>query len=146
MTNLRRCEVPTLRPKMNTEEEVMEPPTINTKNTTITKTSAKEKEETWLDKEDSGQCENPKDLLEITGGQILKYNHVCGQIYLIHKFWIKRARQCQKNFPSILADFSTVFFHISYWYLLWNTKPSHKSQLRRAIIYSNANQQAACRP
>ena len=58
---------------MTTEEEVIEPPTNNTKNTTNTKISAKEKEETWLNKEDSGQCENPKDLQGITGGQVLIY-------------------------------------------------------------------------
>ena len=70
-----------LRPKMTTDEDVMEPPAIKTKTTTNTKTSAKEREETRLDKEDSGQCENLKDLQGITGGQMLKYNHAYGQIY-----------------------------------------------------------------
>merc|ERR1719225_2094229 len=56
-----------LRPKMTTDEDVMEPPAIKTKTTTNTKTSAKEREETRLDKEDSGQCENLKDLQGITG-------------------------------------------------------------------------------
>ena len=35
-----------------------------------------------------------------------------------------------------LADFPAVFFHISHWYLSWNTNPSHKSQLSRTINYS----------
>ena len=79
----------------------MEPPTNNTKNTTNTKISAKEKEETWLNKEDSGQCENPKDLLGITGGQVLKCNHGYGQIYSDTQVLDKKSK---KNFPSILTN------------------------------------------
>ena len=86
---------------MTTEEEVMEPPTNNTKNTTNTKISAKEKEETWLNKEDSGQCENPKDLQGITGGQMLIYNHAYGQIYFDTQVLDKKSK---KNFPSILTN------------------------------------------
>ena len=48
----------------------------------------------------------------------------------------------QKNFtqtPSVasVTNIRYVFFHISHWYLSWNTEqltnPSHKSQLSRAI-------------
>ena len=63
---------------MITEEEEMDSPTINTRNTL-----AKGKEETRLDKGDFGKCENPRDLQGITGGQILKTNQGCGHI-LVH--------------------------------------------------------------
>ena len=78
LIELRRCEVPSSRQNMITEEEEMDSPTIDTRNTL-----AKEKDDIRLDKEDSGKCENPRDLQGITGGQMLKTNHGWGHI-LVH--------------------------------------------------------------
>ena len=101
LIELRRCEVPSSRQNMITEEEEMDSTTINTRNTL-----AREKEETRLDKEDSGQCENLKDLQGITGGQMLKYNHAYGQIYfdvsqVSHvQVLDKKSEAIPKEFPS----------------------------------------------
>ena len=61
---------------------------------------------------------------------------------LIIKWYFLGTFECSKDeqiHGSVVEDFPAVFFHISHWYLSWNTEqltnPSHKSQLSRAINY-----------